>query len=734
MSDYGRSAFSDPKSGLNYGRHGARADQDTTGTYQTTASSQPSMYVAYPQHGNMPPHSQPHSLPFAKTEDSTSYGGASLFSSRPALNEGPTGYSPNPARQIPQVSSWSPQQGPPGSRVFIFLMSAFELDPSWHLEAEFGSRKCNTTLRRVEAQGSYYQYALTTEVPPFSFTGWSSNAVPVCIVATNNIGYEIARLKLSPAFVYTDASLSQLPTETSKKRRLSNESSDNIPTSLKRTATEHVRSESGDQYGSQAFSYLQSQPTYAQQSPQLSLNTSVETVLPAYPRAQTQSAEPRQDSPHRLSQQNPVPSVAPGPARGRSPRTPSWNVAKLSGNGLRESPVIASSGNSRITSAASPSTMLPNPPLIRTSTLQQSPSPSSTPAGSSVPGNFNPYAMYPHNHKAVLKINGSLDSMTEGWSDEECDVKRRLVQFWRSQSGSTITTSFKPVAPEDRQPNSICISCIWWESRNEYYVTSVDTIYLLESLVAVRFTVEEKNRIRRNLEGFRPMTVSKGKSDSEDFFKLIMGFPNPKPRNIEKDVKVFPWKILSHALKKIISKYVSIEHYLSSPLDSWSLLTTPQSASYSSTAGALPVSIGSTFRGPQGHDFGGELLPASPHSNAESAISVSYQPPIATNTMASEVAHSQSSASYHTASPAMVPATVSHGYPLYAYPQSQISHSATAVPVPVPQPPSQHQQQPAWEFAHFTGATPNRNTHGLYAVDPVQSSGQYQIVQTSAGT
>jgi hypothetical protein len=78
----------------------------------------------------------------------------------------------------------------------------------------------------------------------------------------------------------------------------------------------------------------------------------------------------------------------------------------------------------------------------------------------------------------------------------------------------------------------------------------------LEQLVNVRFTVEEKNRIRRNLEGFRPLTVSKAKADSEDFFKIIMGFPNPKPRNIEKDVKVFPWKILSHALKKIISKYV----------------------------------------------------------------------------------------------------------------------------------------------------------------------------------
>ena len=171
-------------------------------------------------------------------------------------------------------------------------------------------------------------------------------------------------------------------------------------------------------------------------------------------------------------------------------------------------------------------------------------------------GSFNPYAMYPF--KAVLKINGDLDSMAENWLGDEWSAKRRLVQFTRSQSGSTITANFEPVSPEERLPNSICISCIWWEERKECFVTSVDTIYLLESLVAVRFTVEEKNRIRRNLEGFRPMTVSKAKSESEPFFKIIMSFTNPKPRNIEKDVKVFPWKILAHALKKIIGKYVSI--------------------------------------------------------------------------------------------------------------------------------------------------------------------------------
>ena len=132
------------------------------------------------------------------------------------------------------------------------------------------------------------------------------------------------------------------------------------------------------------------------------------------------------------------------------------------------------------------------------------------------------------------------------------------MHFRRSQSGSTITTTFTPVSVDDRPPNSVCISCIYWEEKQECFVTSVDTIYLLEQLVAARFTVEEKNRIRRNLEGFRPLTVSKGKSDSEEFFKVIMAFPAPKPRNIEKDVKVFHWKDLASALKKIIGKYVSI--------------------------------------------------------------------------------------------------------------------------------------------------------------------------------
>jgi hypothetical protein len=252
-----------------------------------------------------------------------------------------------------------------------------------------------------------------------------------------------------------------------------------------------------------------------------------------------------------------------------SPHTPAWSPSFATVKSEPSPPAPMTPIQRPATSSPVRSSI---PRLVRTSTIQQ-PSPTVNGIMTSIhTSGFNPYAMYPL--KANLKLKGDLDSMTKDWNADENDCHRRLVEFKRSQEGSTINADFKPVAPQDRARSSITISCILWKEKKEYYVTSVDTIYLLEALVGVRFTVEEKNRIRRNLEGFRPAAVSKSKSDSEEFFKVIMGFPHPKPRNIEKDVKVFPWKILAHALKKIISKY---------------------SASYSSTASALLTPVPSSY-------------------------------------------------------------------------------------------------------------------------------------------
>ncbi|CEP13880.1 hypothetical protein [Parasitella parasitica] len=166
-------------------------------------------------------------------------------------------------------------------------------------------------------------------------------------------------------------------------------------------------------------------------------------------------------------------------------------------------------------------------------------------------------------NKANLIIQGDLADVLKDWSSEELENQRRLVQFFRKQEGNEVTCRFETFhlpAEKSKQPDMnkiIVVSCIYWQEKSEYFVTSVDCIYLLEHLIGVKFTVEEKNRIRRNLEGYKPLTVSKLKPESAEFFKLVMGFPNPKPRNIEKDVKVFPWTTLGIALKKIISKYTA---------------------------------------------------------------------------------------------------------------------------------------------------------------------------------
>lgn len=165
--------------------------------------------------------------------------------------------------------------------------------------------------------------------------------------------------------------------------------------------------------------------------------------------------------------------------------------------------------------------------------------------------------------RASLELHGNIQDMAVGWSHDEWRSRRRLIQFWRKQEGTTIHAICKPILPEEYIPNSVVVSCIFWDVTNECYITSVDVIYLLEALVASRFNVEEKNRIRRNLEGLKPKTISKiAKSGDdklnkihEEFFKLVMSFPNPKPRHIEKDIKIFPWRVLASALNKIISKY-----------------------------------------------------------------------------------------------------------------------------------------------------------------------------------
>ncbi|KZT27978.1 hypothetical protein NEOLEDRAFT_948642 [Neolentinus lepideus HHB14362 ss-1] len=162
--------------------------------------------------------------------------------------------------------------------------------------------------------------------------------------------------------------------------------------------------------------------------------------------------------------------------------------------------------------------------------------------------------------KAVLETLTSFDTMVEDWRDDEKEVGRRLIRFQVQRQEHILKVSCERIEQSEYDERDIVVSCIHRTESGICYITSVDIIYLLERIVGTVFKVEEKNRIRRNLEGLKPITTGKGKRWCQDFFQKIMSFPNPKPRTIEKDLKVFEWRVLGQALEKIISRYVSTVH------------------------------------------------------------------------------------------------------------------------------------------------------------------------------
>ncbi|CAG9976046.1 unnamed protein product [Clonostachys byssicola] len=439
------------------------------------------------------------------------------FSSNNAVNAGVSPYMP----AGPAVLSWQPQTGVYGTKVFLKFSAQYDLFgiasaiPYFYLQ--FGSEKCpmhDVTRDNQDTNG--FVYSCSADAPQFLVTGSESNNVPLALLIEGAAGEEISRTAVG-TFQYVPGSGDDI----TRPGKGSSDGAAGGPQTHESVSpkTEPPMSATGDA----------STNNYEDPSPQ-----------GPYPNATFPQGAPDMISTYRSS------SFADPPYHRRSAHGWSGFAGTLASTG--RSPILGQpgiAGRNALSSLPMPSSGSGTPQLVRTSTI-------SNPGGSS---HYHHVSLY--SAKAVLKIQGRLETMTENWTPEEWSSRRRIVMFRRSQTGSTLTATFRSVAVNERPPNSICISCIYWAERDSYFVTSVDTIYLLEQLVAApsRFSVEEKNRIRRNLEGFHPQTVSKVKADSEEFFKLIMGFPNPKPRNIEKDVKVFPWKTLEAALKKIIGKY-----------------------------------------------------------------------------------------------------------------------------------------------------------------------------------
>ncbi|KAI1340246.1 hypothetical protein F5Y15DRAFT_52521 [Xylariaceae sp. FL0016] len=454
---------------------------------------------------------------------------------------------------VPTLLSYQPSGGLFGTKVLIKISAPYDLiGITSHFFLAFGSHKSPAHAVRDASDVSGLGYVVSGDAPQLEDTRSPSSNVPLSLMIETAEGQTLATMDVGTfSYQVVQAGAAESAHEPITRER------SRSPEHQHQHQHQHQRPPSpkqdSDQLTDPATNTYGYAPTAAQQALASTYDAGYANntnMLGTYHRSSYGADYPRPPLLKAPSWSHYTPSLT-------SPSSPT---------ALRHTTISRNS----ITTLPIPNASAPQ--LIRTSTLQAS--------GSSSGGQLNPYALY--SAKAVLKINSDhLEAMASNWTQEEWENRRRIVMFNKKQQGSTLTTTFKPVTVSERPPNSICISCIFWAEKNECFVTSVDTISLLEQLVAspARFTVEEKNRIRRNLEGFKPLTVSKAKADSEEFFKIIMAFPNPKPRNIEKDVKVFPWKILAPALKKIISKYSASPSSQLPPGPSGALLTPVSSTS-----------------------------------------------------------------------------------------------------------------------------------------------------------
>lgn len=168
--------------------------------------------------------------------------------------------------------------------------------------------------------------------------------------------------------------------------------------------------------------------------------------------------------------------------------------------------------------------------------------------------------------------------MLENWSPLEVQQQRRLVLFdWSLTPDMVLEIRLQAITPDQYRSLMPVVLCIFWEHKNACYITSHDVIFLLEQLSGSEgFDGKEKNRIRRNLQTLESLTIGKTTEDSKGSltgsgrnfikntldtdevnkaFDRMMRYSNPRPRRIEKDIKIYKWMLVEEALNRVLSKY-----------------------------------------------------------------------------------------------------------------------------------------------------------------------------------
>ncbi|KAL8692668.1 MAG: hypothetical protein Q9224_003911 [Gallowayella concinna] len=536
------------------------------------------------------------------------------------------------------VTSWGPEQGHQGTLINVGLQSNYDLAllSTAKPTLSFANNDCPAMLKRLDDPRKFpYQYVLVSEVPMLNTAGSSSSRVLVSVQLRNTSGMTVNTIDVG-YFHYN----SQHGPGTGSPQGMIRQRSSFInmaktydPAANRAVAQPRSQNSTPGHYRTGSSPYAQRSRPHTHES------------SPRYLPYEMPSNRSRRRS-------STISSESGYPIMDLTPQEPGW----------KSSYATDSSYGSRTAMSVTPalqmqSTLVPSinfePPLFRTS--QRLKNLNDIKDKNEGRSKMTPkITKVPHSVDARLEIHGNVDSMMDGWTADECKAKRRLVYLWRSQKDNIVHTSFAAWVPEARVPKAECTSCIWWEEEQDYYATSVDVIKICEQLVGGKLEIQEKNCIRRNISNIDkvdPTSIYKDDPKTGAFFSLVMGYTDPKPKNIQKTIKVFPWRIIAPALEKLVSKYGTVTDdyaelksadYSSAPHLLCSI-GRPKSEAYGPTSQPTNYLLKNGFLDTSNKDS----FPRSPHSTSNSAHS---------HSISSTYSASSGSFTSSTASPNIPPA------------------------------------------------------------------------------
>ncbi|CAK9787305.1 unnamed protein product [Cutaneotrichosporon oleaginosum] len=155
----------------------------------------------------------------------------------------------------------------------------------------------------------------------------------------------------------------------------------------------------------------------------------------------------------------------------------------------------------------------------------------------------------------VLKRTIDLSS----WDSLDHERVRRLIRFKtsriRGEGGAPVVhVDWQAIDPKQwegsNEKGTCTISII--KAQSDSWVTSVDLMNIAECVLDTHLCTEEKNRIRRCFEDKKPKCLNPG----DPFYVLLQSYNSPKPRNIDKSVKVYRAINLMAMMKKLCRSYI----------------------------------------------------------------------------------------------------------------------------------------------------------------------------------